>query len=333
MTPRQREALTALKRSGGNVSQAARDIGMKRSNFQQLVAKAKRYEELDRGDFTTITPPEKDIPPEELWSIKRDKFRARQEYEDAVTWRPYRMKSNTPIGLLWFGDPHLDDDGCDVDALDHAVEIGNLPGVYSIGIGDYSNNWVGRLARLYESQMTTKAQAVKLMEWFITGRGLKWLTLVKGNHDMWSGKHDPLDWIANGVSDIAEWRAQFVIEFPNGYAVPVDAAHDFKGHSQYAENFGAKKAALFDGRASIYVCGHKHCYGVDRFLHKERGTLHEAMRARGFKKFDSYALTGGFAQHDGGEALLTIVDPVSGWFQTFDNLDAGAKLLNALRDE
>lgn len=338
MTLRQQEIAAAVAEHG-SIRKAAAALGIHHATVNRAYQKARRDgERVDRGDFTAPAPTNRvGETPAERWERRRQRYREAKAAADAREWMQFRMKRTEPCAVLWFGDPHLDDDGCDFDALEAAIQVGNLPSVYSVGIGDYTNNWVGRLARLYAHQEGTAATAWEDARYFIRERGLRWLTLIKGNHDLWAGAGDPLDWIAEGVADVATWRARFTLTWPNGAELRVDAAHDFKGNSQYSDSFAAKKTAYFDGRASIYVCGHKHSASLDRFNHPHRGTKHEAFRVAGFKRMDQHALVNGFSDATCGESMLTVIDPRTVFddgapkFRTFDCIQDGAMYLETLR--
>jgi len=346
VTDRQRQIAEAVAQHGSH-RRAAEALGVGHSTVDKAMARirkddpawAERSESrIDRGDFTAPAPPKHlGETPAERWARRRQRFQNAKAATDAREWMQFRLKRVEPCAVLWFGDPHLDDDGCDFDALEAAIRIGNLPGVYSVGIGDYTNNWVGRLARLYAHQEGTAATAWADARYFIRDRGLQWLTLIKGNHDLWAGAGDPIDYIAEGTADVATWRARFTLAWSNGAELRIDAAHDFKGHSQYSASFGPKKEAYFDGRAQIYVCGHKHSASLDRFNHPFRGTKHEAFRVAGFKRMDQHALVNGFSDATHGEAMLTVIDPRTVYldgapkFRTFDCVEDGAAYLQSLQ--
>ena len=124
------------------------------------------------------------------------------------------MNTDEPIGLLWLGDPHIDDNHCDWDALrEHLDIINNYDGVYGCSLGDQQNNWVGRLGRLYGEQDTSHKTAWKLVEWLI--QEMNPMILIGGNHDMWSGAGDPLKWIAESHTVFENWEARIALKFPN----------------------------------------------------------------------------------------------------------------------
>lgn len=333
------EAVDLYASYSGNISAAARASGIPRPTLQGRLARAREMGLIeggdirDKGDFIAPHIPRKQESPVERWERRRKEFAARRRHFQAREWMCFTMKRVEPCAILWFGDPHLDDDGCDLEALERAIAVGNQPNVYSVGIGDYQNNWIGRLARLYGHQETGQKAAWQDVAYFVQDCGLTWLTLIKGNHDLWSGKGDPLDFIADGVSDLANWRAQFRLRWSNGAELRVDAAHDHKGHSQWSDSFGAKKTAYLDGRAHLYVCGHKHTASLDRFRHPHRGSQHETFRVRGFKYFDQYAIQNGFPEQSGSEAMMTVINPTKVYedgspsFRTFDCVDEGAEYL------
>jgi UDP-2,3-diacylglucosamine pyrophosphatase LpxH len=100
------------------------------------------------------------------------------------------MKSDNAFGLVFIGDPHIGDQGCNIGLLrKHINTINKTPNLYGIGLGDYTNNWAGRLAqRLAPLEETTRPQVWKLVDWFF--RSVDWFLLIKGNHDVWSGADD-----------------------------------------------------------------------------------------------------------------------------------------------
>ena len=71
--------------------------------------------------------------------------------------------------------------------------INETEGMFAGNLGDVQNNWVGRLASLYSQQSTTAKESWLLTEHFISS--LDWLYIVGGNHDVWSGDGDPLEFM------------------------------------------------------------------------------------------------------------------------------------------
>jgi hypothetical protein len=134
-----------------------------------------------------------------------------------------------PIGIAHFGDPHVDDDGTNLPLLEAHLKIVNkTEGLFAGNVGDYTNNWIGRLARLWAQQSTSAKDAWQLCEWLIGA--CDWLYLIGGNHDAWSGDGDPLDWITSQAGALYEPHgARLGLELPAKRTIRINARHDFKG--------------------------------------------------------------------------------------------------------
>jgi hypothetical protein len=203
----------------------------------------------------------------------------------------------------------LDDDGTDIDLVRAHVNLFNkTEGLLAVAIGDYSNNWVGRLARLYGQQSLSAAEAWVLVEWLV--RSLPWLYLVGGNHDLWSGAGDPIQWMAKQAR--VQYQANGMrlgLTFPNGRTIRVNARHDFSGHSQWNTAHGPAKAAQMGWRDHILTCGHKHTSGYQVLRDPASGLLSHAIRVGSYKTFDRYAEEKGLPNQTFMTAPVTIIDP------------------------
>ena len=186
---------------------------------------------VERGAFEFTPLPDDDVSIEELIEQRKRKFAHKREHEEASKLIPIRVRLDGAIGLLHFGDPHVDDDGCDIEAIErHTALVNATEGLFACNVGDTTNNWTGRLARLYADQSTSAAQAWKLAEWFVNR--CNWLYMIGGNHDLWSGSGDPLKWIAKQQNALYKSsEARIALRFPNGLEVRVNARHDHAGSS------------------------------------------------------------------------------------------------------
>lgn len=242
-----------------------------------------------------------------------------------------------PIGILHFGDPHVDDDGTDWAALERDIRlVQTTPGLYAANIGDTTNNWVGRLGHLYGQQSTTAKQAWILAEWFIKQLSGRWLYLIGGNHDAWSGDGDPLRWITGQVGALYEaTEARIGLEFPNGRSIVVNARHDFAGGSMWNPTHGPMKAAQLGVRDDIVICGHKHKSGYSPLKDPETGKVMHCLQVASYKRYDRYAREKGFRDQSLSPCVVTVInpdatDPVN-LVQVFWDAQAGADYLTFLR--
>jgi hypothetical protein len=217
-----------------------------------------------------------------------------------------------PYAIAHFGDDHLDDDGCDVASYRAAVRIvAQTPHFYAGAVGDILNNWprTGRLTQEHADQHTTADDGWRLARWSM--QSLRWCYRVLGNHDLWNNGAVILKLLAEGcqIGLLAPHEAKLELESP-GVARPLrlHVRHDFKGHSMWNPAHGPMRASKLDNWGDIFISGHRH----EWVTHVEEGPdngVRWALRARGFKRFDEYALEQQFSDQRHGQVVCTVVDP------------------------
>ncbi len=234
---------------------------------------------LPPGDFTY----------EEIKELRMREFEKVDEAKKARKLVTARVKRKGPIALFFFGDPHVDDAGTDLKTLyEHTDLINRTDGMLACNIGDTTNNWVGRLRALYAEQTVTANQAWVLAEGWLRELEGKWLFLIGGNHDLWSGAGDPLKWITRGMGHYEEHGYRIQLKFPNGASRVINARHDWPGHSQWNPTHGPLKAAELGFRDDIYIAGHKHTSGY-QVIKTGSGNIAHAARVASYKMHDGYA--------------------------------------------
>lgn len=280
--------------------------------------------------------PSENIPIDAILDLAEKRFSTRRASYDAHTWFPVKIKSSKAIGILWFGDPHIDDNGCNISLLRHHVRLcKETDGLYGANIGDTTNNWAGRLVRLYAKQDASVATARRLAEWFMLDSGVRWLIWLIGNHDEWGDGSEILAQMAkrHGTQKVIchDWEARFSLVFPGGWSPKIFASHDFKGHSQWNPLHGPMKEGQMGEEADLYVCGHKHNSAEFGFENVARGLYQRFVRVRGYKFFDEYARHGGFKEQKTGCGALTIFDPERRSISNFFDIDEGVEFLKLKR--
>lgn len=255
--------------------------------------------------------PADDIPVEQLIDQLAERFERRAENAAAKRWMRFALHDAGPYVLAFVGDPHLDDNGCNWPLLKRDVELMRRPHVHGIMLGDVTNNWSGKLQRLYAHQDVSRDRAWKLAEWF--WQAVPWLLLVKGNHDIWSQSHgqgDPLDWMARGSAALEDWQAR--IEIAAGeHTLRVWASHDFKGSSLYNPLHGPMRAQRFSaGEADILAAGHQHHWEIFSGEDADKTSRpHWLVRARGYKYLDPHADRHQYASQQHGATIAAVIDP------------------------
>ena len=319
MESKYREALDAYN-SYGSKKAAAEMLGLHRSTYRNRLQRAIELSQEegkpapagdDRPDIGPL--PDGELSYEELKAYRAKVFDRKVARVKAEKWRPIKFKNLDPVCITTFGDPHVDDDGCNWPQLARDTEtVIKTPGMFGGSIGDQINNWIGRLAIKYADQSSTESQAWRLSEGWIRelANPGKLIFLVRGNHDLWSGNGDPLDWIMRGVlAADAEWQAQLEFRWPGVEPVRMWAAHDFPGHSQYNALHAMTKKHLWHGaQADIYLAGHRHHWAISE-EEDEAGNLVWKARARGYKFIDEYADRLGHSSQQHGASISFVVQP------------------------
>jgi hypothetical protein len=268
----------------------------------------------------------------ELLKRRAAQFSRKKDAKEARHLVSVAVKADGPIGIAHLGDPHVDDDGTDIELLQRHVAIVNkTDGMFAGNAGDFSNNWVGRLARLYGQQSVSAAEAWVLVEWLI--HSVNWLYLIGGNHDLWSGAGDPIKWMAKQARVSYEANGMRLgLTFPNGRVIRINARHDFQGRSQYDAAFGPAKAARWGWRDHILIAGHTHVSGYHPLRDPATGLISHALRVGSYKTYDRFAEEKGFPNENFCCAPVTIIDPTEPDDSTrcvtvFFNLEEAAEYL------
>jgi hypothetical protein len=204
--------------------------------------------------------------------------------------------------------------------------------MWAVGLGDWCNAWSQKLRGQYAMQSVTERQAYNLVRW-VLAKPIWWL-IILGNHNgaRWHGAGSPLEWMEHSAPiDPVQWQAQFSIKCGE-QSWKVWAAHDFPGHSMYAEDHGPNKRALFSGAmADIYVAGDHHTYTLRHAQHPITGRTFWSARARGYKPLDNYAEELGYLDGTYGNSIGAVFDPRDGSVRCFGSVSEAAFALTCLR--
>lgn len=279
------------------------------------------------------TFPEPDLPVHEILDSMEKRFAKRLEYRKARDWYKIKINSRQPIGLSFFGDPHVDDNGCNIPLLRHHCRLhAETEGLYAVNVGDTENNWIGRLGALYANQDTSKETAHRLAEWFLKDSGVNWIAWVMGNHDLWNDYSSLLRAMNVNKVPMDDWQARFKLVFPNGRECKIWTAHNFAGNSMWNSLHGAQKAAHMKSEADIYACGHTHNWAIHQEESSSRDFTYWLIRARGYKFLDDYAEKLGHWPQKEGATVTCVIDPDAvshaGFVQAFADVDAAVDYLN-----
>lgn len=314
-TARDRVYLDAIEEHGSHRA-AAEALGCSRGTISGAITRAKLRvlspsprqpsEELD-----IPTPPDPNEPIRDLIARKKARHARDQAAETFHKLVTIRVRQPGPVAICAIGDPHVDDDRCDIDAIERDMTvIGRTEGMFALHVGDITNNWVGRLGRLYAHQSTTASDGIRLAEWMF---GLAPpLAVVGGNHDLWNEGMSWLNFCVKqaGCTLVQSHGVRLQLQFPKGKSVRIHTRHDFPGHSQFNPVHGLRKEHLFGLRDHVNIAGHKH---IDTYavVPSPEGYMQHMLRVSGYKDHDDYAKAGNFQPMKMAPTCALIVDPAT----------------------
>lgn len=287
-----------------------------------------------------VTMGDEDEPIEDIIDRMSRNFERAKKAHDARQWFPIKINDSKPIGILFVGDPHVDDNGCNWPVLRRHTEIcRDTDGLYAVNIGDSSNCWGGRLVKKYADQDASVHTARRLVEWLLLESGVSWLVWLHGNHEHMGDGAVLVEQMnkRHGTRKIPmfDWQARFILQFPNGQNFRINTAHDFPGNSMWNPNHGVVKAARFGDGIDLLVCGHKHNWAVSQWEMPDQGSTPLMIRTRGYKHLDDYAKKLGHYDQEEGQSILVVFDPnaktQAGRMQAFVDVEKGAEYLKSLR--
>mgnify|MGYP001161332047 CR=1 FL=1 len=254
-------------------------------------------------------PPDQEMSLEDIISYRTKKFKKKQAFRDYHNLVNVNVKLTGPIGIAHFGDPHVDDDGTDLsEILNNVRLINETEGMFAGNLGDVQNNWVGRLASLYAQQSTTAKESWLLTEHFISS--LDWLYIVGGNHDVWSGDGDPLEFMIRRTKAVySNHGIRMNLNFPNKRKIRVNARHTFKGNSMWNTAHGVSRAVQMGFRDHIVTAGHIHVSGYNVLKDPSSGLISHALQVASFKRIDGYADKLGLHDSNIFNCPVTIINP------------------------
>jgi len=316
-----------------NGYKTAQQLGLNHAGLQKRLNRIKAKKDASKGPVLPTFPAE-DLPTSDIVGFMAKRFRQRWEHQQAKKWFEIKLPDG-PFGLMMWGDPHLDSNGCNWPLLERHIEIAKQPGIYSLNVGDTLDNWPhgSKLIKLYAHSDQSTDTARRLAEYFLCEAGINWLVVLLGNHDLWPG-HNSIKSIVKKPVVCEDWGARFVLK-ASGVPFRVWASHNFPGHSEHNTLHGLQKTATKKEECDLYVAGHTHNWAIHQEESASRGFVYWLARTRGYKYLDDHAMHLGHDPQEEGASVLAVCNPkaasMSGQMQLFADVETGADYLKWLR--
>jgi hypothetical protein len=301
-----------------NVSAAARAVGIPVETLRNRVKAAQARQALaarvpHRPSDTLDIPeaPREDETLDQLIARKAAQFKrieAAREFNKLVN---IGVREEGPIIIAAIGDPHTDDDRCDIEQLMADMRlIGRTKHMHALHLGDVTNNWIGRLEAQYAHQRTTASDGIRLVEAMF--KLAPPLAVVGGNHDIWKEGMSWLNFCTRqagvDVKMVQEHGVRLSLDFPGGKSIRLHARHDFPGGSMWNPSHAGTKENYMGHRDHIKVSGHRHISAAAAIPSIE-GYTHWILCAEGYKRYDSYAASKNFREMRMGPTVALLIDP------------------------
>lgn len=309
------EAMSVLADYKGNVTHAAAALGIPRGTMQGRLRSAalQGVPRIPAQELEIPVPPDPSEPISDLIARKAARFHRDEASRAFHKLVRIGVRTAGPVVIAAVGDPHVDDDRCDIARLiDDMTLIGKTKGMFALHLGDITNNWVGRLGRLYAHQSTTAGDGIRLAEHMF--RLAPPLAVVGGNHDMWNEGMSWLNFCVRqaGVESklVQSHGVRLELAFPGGVNVRLHARHDFQGHSQFNPVHGLAKEHLWGMRDHITIAGHKH-YDAASVAPSPEGFCHWCFRVSGYQAHNDYAVALNLREMKMAPTVALLIDPTA----------------------
>ena len=264
---------------------------------------------IQKNDFIVQDLPVEEMDVDDIIAYRNKRYAKKYDAFKQRELVDIRINIDGVIGICHFGDPHVDDDGTNLAEIYSLCDlIRETDGMFAGNLGDVQNNWVGRLTYLHGQQSTTAKESWMISEHFLNS--VDWLYLIAGNHDVWSGDGDPLEFIMRDKKALYKQHgARMNLRFPNGKCIRVNARHQFKGNSMWNTAHAISRAVQTGWRDHILTAGHTHVSGYQVLKDPASGLISHAIQVASFKNMDEYANKLGLDDKNIFNAPVTIIDP------------------------
>lgn len=329
------EAVDALIKHGSFL-RAAKAIGLSRPAFHNRIDQARKAGLTDIVRSGPNPPRWRPFP--EVVAAQMDQFDRVRAAGDGRTLHTRHLADNGPFALFVLGDPHLDAPGTDLRLWERwCNHLNAARHVHALFLGDWLDNWVGKLQFLYGATDIPAPEGWILLKGYLERYGPHALGSCSGNHDDWSGYTDLLGHLMaeQGVLHRAV-SLRLDLRTPSDRSITIGMRHRFPGSSQWNPAHAVMKAAELGWRDTILVGGDKHISGDGLVRCPDTGKLTWCYQVAAFKVIDDYGDLLGLANKHVSPAVAFVIDPSReandpSLVQPFHDPEAAVEYLKFLR--
>ncbi len=279
------------------------------------------------------------FPPKQTWNDWVKHLKTIQEFKNLD---PSRLKDEVtiefaeslPVGISIFSDIHCGDSGVLYNLLDKHVQlVKNTDGMYCVFNGDELNNFLGSLSYAARADLVQNAEQWEIVESLFDELQDSVLTVTRGNHNLWTGRHAGIDLQARIMDrfnfvDIGE-GARLYLSLGNQMYVCM-LRHRYRYNS--AMNPGHAVMKMYDehGPFDIGCIGHTHEAGVGWQVKQNKRVAW--IRPGSYKVEDDYAESKGFPRSLPISPSF-IIFPDTKKIMIYDDIEEAAEALTYYREK
>lgn len=147
--------------------------------------------EPEKGEPTEALelPPRGDTPIDKYYELVKQLSSVSRDLKAETRTIEWIAPVDGWIGLAFPGDLHIGG-AIDYDQLEEDLDlIERTDGLWCVGLGDYSNNFQAttKLLKAMAEDVVPGSEDQMMLVAHVMGRTRKWLAVLEGNHDGWSG--------------------------------------------------------------------------------------------------------------------------------------------------
>lgn len=306
------KVVRAYRANGLNVSETSRELGIKRTTLRRWLREYAAGEGLiEEGElYSDNGNTNRDL----YTSARERKMNAYLRRKQKGGWlKPVLVRLPPgPFILLIFGDPHIDNDGFDVELFEeYWMQMDPEKRIYGVCVGDWFDNWKPLLAYLYQDNTTDPYDAWVLLKYWMENWGAGLIAGLAGNHDEWNkGIVDPVGELLRMHGTIYRVGAvRLAIQAGEAEPILVALRHKWRGSSMYSAAHGLKRAAMHGWNDDLLIGGHTHRDEVREYVHPLTKEISRLVQVSSFKRFDEYPDTQGLMQETIQPVVAVVIDP------------------------
>lgn len=283
--------IKTTQKNGYNLTATARELGCTRANVRRRLTNAilagdHRIDphKLFGPKVQMSRPLEEIIKAREELGLRNDRKVAKGDWT-----KPKLIPlPDGPIILGIFGDPHLDNSGCDLDMFEDELSRRDPDqGVYTCCVGDFFDNWPRAMGHLYAESGDPAPAWVLFEHWM---ENYPFLFSVTGNHDLFvNGTENFLDvFFRQHGMVLRRSGGRFLLGTQN--PITISMRHIWQGNSQYSNAHNLKRAATFGHTDDdVIIGGHFHKGECRTHVRPSDGKVSKLIAVSSFKRLDNFA--------------------------------------------